>query len=65
MLSKCWLIEQGGVQLPVVFVTMRDAVEYANQNLEGEYILIKDHFLEGEKRRSMVADKVDDKLKEV
>lgn len=47
MLSKCWNIEQGGVELPVVFTTKRDAIAYADQNLAGEYLLVRSHFLEG------------------
>lgn len=53
MLSKSWHLEQNNAQLPVVFVTMREAVEYANENLQGEYLVVKEHYLEGVTKRPM------------
>lgn len=52
MLSKHWALEQAGTELPVVFVTMRDAIAYAEENLQGEYLLVKHHFLEGISKRA-------------
>lgn len=57
MLSKTWHLEQDGTQLPIVFVTMREAVEYANQNLKGKYLVVKEHHLEGVTKRPMFSRK--------
>jgi hypothetical protein len=58
MLSKSWHLEQDGIQLPVVFVTMREAIEYAEENLKGEYLVVKEHHLEGiTKRPRLVGQK--------
>jgi len=51
MLSKHWAVEQAGTELPVVFLTMREAIAYAEQNLEGEYLVVKHHFLDGITKR--------------
>lgn len=51
MLSKHWRVEQAGIELPVVFITMRDAIAYAEENLQGEYLVVKHHFLDGITKR--------------
>ena len=56
MLSKHWSLEQNGTELPVVFITMREAIAYAEENLQGEYLVVKHHHLQGiTKRPKMVA----------
>jgi hypothetical protein len=37
----------------VIFVLKRDAIEYAENNLEGRYELVKEHYLMGETRQQM------------
>lgn len=47
MLSQNWELHQNGVRLPVVFVAKKDAIAYAEENLQGEYVLVFDHHLRG------------------
>lgn len=54
MYSQTWHLEQNGRRLDkVIFVLKRDAIEYADENLEGEYELVKEHHLKGETRQLM------------
>ena len=55
MVSQCWYLEEKGTRLPIVFVTRREAVQYADENLEGEYVLVFDHHLRGEKKTPMMS----------
>jgi len=55
MYSQTWHLEQNGRRLDkVIFVLKRDAIEYADENLEpGKYELVKEHYLMGETRQTM------------
>jgi len=52
--AQTWHLEQCGRRLDkVIFVLKRDAIEYAENNLEGRYELVKEHYLMGETRQQM------------
>ena len=54
MYSQTWHLEQNGRRLDkVIFVLKRDAIEYADKNLKGQYELVKEHYLMGETRQTM------------
>jgi len=36
-------LEQDGKRLPIVFIKKQDAIDYAEENLQGDYVLIFDH----------------------
>jgi hypothetical protein len=40
--STTWELSQNESKLPIIFVKRKDAVQYANENLVGEYLLVKD-----------------------
>ena len=52
MYVKHWAIEQNDVELSVMFLTKRDAVDYADRNLKGEYLLVKHHQVDGIKKEA-------------
>lgn len=51
MSDSGWYLEQDGQQLPITFRVKRDAIDYANSNLWGQYVLIKEHELYGTRER--------------
>jgi len=53
---KAWYLEQDAQRLPITFIAKRDAIDYANSNLWGQYVLIKEHELHGETRETREAE---------
>jgi hypothetical protein len=55
MYVKHWALEQNTTELPIVFLTKNDAVDYANKNLKGEYLLVKHHQVDGIKKEARLS----------
>lgn len=56
MYVQNYQLEQNGETLPIIFIKKRDAIEYAEENLQGEYVLVFSHHLRGEKKTPMVVE---------
>lgn len=53
--SRYWTIEVDGEEMNVVFINRKDAIEFANKNVTGQYGLVRNDQYEGSRTKLMTA----------
>ncbi len=51
MYKRYWSLEVDGAELPIVFVSRREAIQYADEHLAKPYVLIRHDQFKGETRQ--------------